>query len=85
MRRAFIRPDKMDADEAAVYDFCHELLYTRQVSDKTFDAAKAKFGERGIVDLIGVVGYYNIVSMALNTDRYPLPDSMKPELQALKE
>ena len=79
------RPDKMDADEAAVYDFCHELLYTRQVSDNTFAAAKAKFGERGIVDLIGVVGYYNIVSMALNTDRYPLPEGMKPELQALKE
>jgi 4-carboxymuconolactone decarboxylase len=75
----------MDADEAAVYDFCHELLYTREVSDKAFAAAKDKFGERGIVDLIGVVGNYNIVAMALNTDRYPLPEGMKPELPALKE
>jgi len=79
------RPADMQPDEAAVYDFCHELLYTRAVSDAAFAAAKDKFGERGIVDLIGVMGYYHIVSMALNTDRYPLPDGAKPELQAVKE
>jgi 4-carboxymuconolactone decarboxylase len=79
------RPASMDTDEAAVYDFCHELLYTREVSDKSFAAANAKFGERGVVDLIGVMGYYNIVSMALNTDRYPLPEGAKPELEALNQ
>ncbi len=78
------RPAGMPPDEAAVYDFCHELLATRQVSDATFAAAKQHFGERGVVDLIGVVGYYNIVSMALNVDRYPLPDGAKPELPPLK-
>ena len=79
------RPASMDADEAAVYDFCHELLYTRDVSDKAFAVAKANFGERGVVDLIGVMGYYNIVSLALNSDRYPLPDGAKPELEALNQ
>ena len=44
----------MDADEETVYNFCTELLTTKQVSDKTFEATKAKFGERGVVDLIGV-------------------------------
>jgi 4-carboxymuconolactone decarboxylase len=77
------RPAQMSDDEAVVYDFCHELLYTKAVGDATFAAAKEKFGERGIVDLIGVMGYYHLVSMALNVDRYPLPDNAKPELQPL--
>lgn len=78
------RPPSLQPDEQAVYDFCRELLETRQVSDPVFAAVKARFGERGVVDLIGVMGYYHIVSMALNVDRYPLPDGAKPELQALK-
>ncbi|MGO8918627.1 MAG: carboxymuconolactone decarboxylase family protein [Stellaceae bacterium] len=76
------QPTGMEPDEQAVYEFCHELLETRQVSDPAFAAVKARFGERGVVDLIGVMGYYHIVSMALNVDRYPLPDGAKPELQA---
>jgi 4-carboxymuconolactone decarboxylase len=77
------RPAKMQADEEAVYNFCTELLNTKQVSDKTFQAAKEKFGERGVVDLIGVTGYYGLVSMLLNTDRYPLPEGVEPELKGL--
>lgn len=77
------RPTGMDADEEAVYNFCSELLTTKQVSDKTFQATKDKFGERGIVDLIGVTGYYQLVSMLLNTDRYPLPDGVAVELKPL--
>ena len=46
--------------------------------------AVEKFGERGVVDLIGVMGYYQLVSMLLNVDRYPLAPGQKPELQALK-
>ena len=45
---------------------------------------KDKFGEKGVVDLIGVMGYYQLVSMLLNVDRYPLPQGAKPELQTLK-
>jgi 4-carboxymuconolactone decarboxylase len=73
----------MQTDEEAVYNFCDELLNTRQVSDATFSAAKDKLGERGIVDLIGVIGYYHLVSMLLNVDRYPLPDGAKNELKRL--
>ena len=78
------RPTGMDADEEIVYNFCSELLTTKQVSDKTFEATKAKFGERGVVDLIGVTGYYQLVSMLLNTDKYPLPDGVAPELKPLQ-
>ena len=74
----------MAPDEEAVYNFCTELLTTKQVSDATFAAARDRFGERGIVDLIGVTGYYQLVSMLLNVDRYPLPDGVQPELKPLR-
>ena len=77
------RPSPMEPDEEIVYNFCTELLDAKQVSDATFEAAKEKLGERGVVDLIGVVGYYQLVSMLLNVDGYPLPDDAKPELKPL--
>jgi len=75
------RPSPMDSDEAVVYSFCQELLTTHHVSDATFKAAVDRFTERGVVDLIATTGYYNMVSMILNTDRYPLPDGIKPMLK----
>lgn len=78
------RPASMQPDEAAVYDFCTELVTNKQVSDRTFQAARDRFGERGVVDLIGVSGYYGLVSMLLNVDRYPLPDGVQPELKPLR-
>jgi 4-carboxymuconolactone decarboxylase len=78
------RPVAMQKDEEAVYNFCSELLRTKQVSDQTFKAAREMFGERGVVDLIGVMGWYHTVSMLLNTDRYPLPDGAQPELKPLE-
>ncbi len=77
------RPSPMEPDEASVYSFCTELLNTKHVSEATFDAAKGKLGERGVVDLIGVVGYYQLVSMLLNVDGYPLPNDATPELKPL--
>jgi len=78
------RPANLDTDETVVYNFATELLTTKQVGDATFKAVKDKFGEKGVVDLIGVMGYYQLVSMLLNVDRYPLPAGAKPELQPLK-
>ncbi len=79
------RPPSMTADEEIVYNFCAELLNTKQVSDATFNAAKAKLGERGVVDLIGVMGYYHLVSMLLNVDRYPLPEGANAELKPIEK
>jgi 4-carboxymuconolactone decarboxylase len=78
------RPAAMTPDEAAVYTFCTELLERKRVSDATFAAARTAFGERGVVDLIGVTGYYQLVSMLLNVDEYPLPDGVTPELKPLR-
>jgi 4-carboxymuconolactone decarboxylase len=77
------RPTGMAKDEEAVYTFCSELLNRKQVSDATFAAAKNVVGEKGVVDLIGVMGWYHTVSMLLNVDRYPLPDGQQPELKPI--
>ena len=68
------RPAKMQRDETVVYDFCSELRERRRVSDATFKAAVDLLGEQQVVDLIALMGYYDLVAMALNVDRYPLPD-----------
>jgi len=77
------RPASMAADEEAVYNFATELLKTSEVSDATFRAAKDRLGEAGVVELLGVMGYYGTVSMLVNTDRYPLPEGVAAELKPL--
>lgn len=81
------RPEGMSAEEEVLYDFCSEMLDsdTHQVTDATFDAAIEAFGERGVVDIVGTVGYYGLVSMLLNVDEYPLPDGAEIELHSLSE
>jgi 4-carboxymuconolactone decarboxylase len=77
-------PADLRADERALYVFETEVLETKQVGDATFRSAVAQFGERGVVDLMGVIGYYQLVSMVLNVDRYPLPGGTAPELQPIQ-
>ena len=77
------RPQNMQDDEAEVYDFCTELLASGYVSDANFDRIKNRFGERGVIDLIGAIGYYSLVSMVLNVDGVPLPAGETPPLKPL--
>lgn len=72
------RPKTMSAEETAIYEFCTELLETREVSDATFAAVKDRFGEKGVIDLICTMGYYCLVSMTLNVNRYPIPEDAVP-------
>ena len=78
------RPAKMSDDEAIVHDFSRELHETHGVSDATYKRAWDRFGERGVMDLIAVNGYYVLVSMTLNVDRTALPGGAKPPLPQLK-
>jgi 4-carboxymuconolactone decarboxylase len=78
------RPKKMSGDEAIVHDFARELHETQGVSDATYRAALDRFGERGVVDLIAVNGFYVLVSMCLNVDRTPLPGGEKLPLEPLR-
>ncbi len=74
------RPAAMGPDVETAYNFIVELLKTKQVSDSTFAAARSRFGEKGVVDIIGLNGWYTLVSMALDVDRYPVA---RPELKPL--
>ncbi|HEY0646623.1 hypothetical protein [Phenylobacterium sp.] len=68
-----LKPRGMAADEAAVYDFCVELRRDRRVSDATYAAVHKLFGDQGVVDLIAVNGYYDLVSMTLNVAEVATP------------
>lgn len=79
------RPGTMDRDVAAVYTFCNELLTTKQVSDATLQSARSVLGgDRGVVDLVGTLGVYQLVAMTMVVDQFPLPDGVAPEMQPLK-
>ncbi len=76
-------PAGMDADEALVYEFSRSLHENHGVSDALFKRAFDRFGERGVVDLIAVNGYYTLVSFLLNVDQTPLPAGVEPALKPL--
>jgi 4-carboxymuconolactone decarboxylase len=76
------RPDGMADDEAAVYDFCIELLRTHGVSDPTYARLVSVVEEKGVVDTIGIMGYYSLLAMVMNTARTPLANGAPPPLQA---
>jgi 4-carboxymuconolactone decarboxylase len=77
------RPMRMAEDETIVYDFTTELLNNRGVSDETYARALAKFGERGIIDMTGISGYYTMIAMVLNVARTPLNEGVTPGLRHL--
>jgi 4-carboxymuconolactone decarboxylase len=79
------RPDKMNKDEAIVYDFVNELLKNRGVSDPTYARAVKHFGEESVVDLIGVVGYYAMIAMLMNVARTAPPKQGEMTLDALPQ
>ena len=76
------RPSAMSDDQRIVYDFASELFRDKAVSDAAFAAVAGRFGDQGVIDLIAAVGYYSIVSMVLNVDRYPLPAAEEPPLKS---
>jgi 4-carboxymuconolactone decarboxylase len=75
------RPKGMAEDEEALYDFCTELLQNHSVSDATYARAIGKFGERGILDTIGLMGHYSLIGMVLNTARTPVAPDGPPLLE----
>src|SRR5262249_60644882 len=60
------RPEVMAADDAAAYDFASDLQRRRSVSDASYARALAHFGEPGVIDLIGIIGYYSPLAMLMN-------------------
>jgi 4-carboxymuconolactone decarboxylase len=67
------KPDNMKDDEAIVWEFTTQLRRDHGVDDAIYARALEKFGEQGIMDLVAVNGYYDVVSMTLNVARVAAP------------
>ena len=66
-------PNSAPKDERAIYDFIKELYRTRRVSNRTYSRVSAILGDAAVVELVGILGYYTLISMTLNVFRAPLP------------
>jgi 4-carboxymuconolactone decarboxylase len=67
------RPKSMTVDETIVFDYTDELLKNKRVSDAAFVRAKSRFGNKGVVDMTGIAGYYTLLAMQLNVAQYQPP------------
>jgi 4-carboxymuconolactone decarboxylase len=76
-------PPDMPPDDALVYAFCRELNGNKGIADATWNAAVARFGERGAVDLLGIAGYYTFLSMVMNGARTAVPPTMAGPLKPM--
>jgi 4-carboxymuconolactone decarboxylase len=77
------RPQTLAQDEEIAYDFVSELLATKGVSDGTYDRAVATFGEVGVVDIVGMAGYYQLIGLQMNVARTQVPDGKPGSLARL--
>jgi 4-carboxymuconolactone decarboxylase len=75
------RPENMSEGQEIVYEFSTELNDFHSVTDRTYARMVSKFGEQGMMDLIGLNGYYSLISMVLNVGRTPLPPGNAPALK----
>jgi 4-carboxymuconolactone decarboxylase len=74
-------PDFTDGTAKLVHDYTKVLLATGRVPDDLHAAAAGTLGERGVVDLVGIIGYYSLVALTLNAFEIGLPDGETPELE----
>ena len=65
------RPSTMSSAEAAAFDFIAELTHARGVAQATYDRIVSELGEAGLVDLVGIVGYFTSMCMILNVAHTP--------------
>jgi len=78
------RPEKMKEDETILYNYATEMYRDKAVSDATYAAAVKTFGEKGLIDLVATMGYYDTVAMTLITAKAVAPkEDDVPQLAAL--
>jgi 4-carboxymuconolactone decarboxylase len=75
-------PRHMSEDEQIVYDFCTELHVNKSVADPTYERAVKRFGEQGVIDMLGINGYYTFLAMIMNGTRTVVPDGKAAPLKA---
>ncbi len=74
------RPSAMTPDEEMVYEFCTELRLHQSVCDASYAQIANRFGEQGVIDIVGLCGYYTLLGMVMNVARTPLPPGKTPPL-----
>lgn len=79
------RPAGMAEDEEIVHDFLGELLLHKGVCDATYERAVRKFGEQGVIDIIGISGYYGLLAMVMNVARTAVPEGNPLPLPGLPQ
>lgn len=67
-------PDLADPESRVVHRVARELNREHRLGRETFDEAAEILGLPALVDLIGLVGYYALVSLTLNAFEVPTPD-----------
>ena len=70
-------PEFDDADDLLVYEFAHGYYKNHRVNDDIYDRVRARWGDQGVVDLAGLIGYYSFVSVTLNVFEVPTPPGAK--------
>ena len=73
-------PPFVEDDEAAVYAFARELVDGHAVSDSTYRAVEDRLGKTGIVELVGILGYYGLISMTIVAFQVPVPAGISRSL-----
>lgn len=71
-------PEGLAADDRIVVEVARELNAYNTISDATYADALERFGERTLVELTALVGYYTMVAMTLNAHEIPLPEGEQP-------
>ena len=71
--RAGREPASAPKDERAIHTFIRELYKTNRVSDRAYKRVHAFLGDAGMVELVGILGYYVMISMTLNVFRMMPP------------
>ena len=71
-------------EERVYYTFAMEVLKTHFVSAETFAEAKAIFGNKGVVDLIGSIGYFSMLQICLNSAQVDLQPDREPPFPDLR-
>jgi 4-carboxymuconolactone decarboxylase len=79
------RPDGLAADERVAYDLSLEILHNRRVSEETWRRALQTFGEQGVVDLLGLNGYYSFLATVMNAARTRTSDAAAVPLRSFPD
>lgn len=75
-------PNLQSDRQRAVYDASLALLTDGRIGTELYERGTAQFGEQGMVELVGVLGYYCLVALTLNAFELGIPENVAPELQA---